>query len=677
MYYLYTLYILDPSLSDLDYLKSKVVPTLSSNEDREKDIAMTTTPSPLHYTLRMRGLPFKCKESDIHTFFDSLPLAAVRLLLDDNNRSTGLAFVDFLTAKDREEALKRNRQKIGSRYIELFTDEGEEKERKKRRPWEDKEGGERVESISESGRIFVRNLPYTTTEDELTELFEPYGQLTEMSLLINKETGGSIGLAYVTYMFPEHALRAYTELDGRIFQGRLLHLLPSRPPNKEVVGGVTTTKLTGASSFKTKRDEKLKSESSNPCNWNALFLGSNAVVDAMANQYELNKSDILDVNTDQSLAVRLALGETQLVTETREFLENHGVKLEVFDDKDITERSKTIILVKNLPFGTTCDELSDLFSQLGSVPRIILPPAGISALIEFTSPSVARKTFKKLAYTEFKHLPLYLEWAPLGVINNQSVIKSKKESVIKEECLGDDNTKNHATIFVKNLNFSTTDEALLEHFCSKKGRGAVSAVVSRKYNPKGRSDNSLSMGFGFVTFPTMDDAQKVLRTKQGTELDGHRLELSLSRTTSGHDRMKRARKQATSEEEKEKMTKILIRNIPFEASSKELKQLFKTFGELKSVRLPKKVTSPSSHRGFGFVEYVTSEDAWNAFESLSSSTHLYGRRLVLEWAESDESLETLRTKVSHYYEGEGPVAKRRKRIVEELLKGDSKEGNDN
>lgn len=48
-----------------------------------------------------------------------------------------------------------------------------------------------------------------------------------------------------------------------------------------------------------------------------------------------------------------------------------------------------------------------------------------------------------------------------------------------------------------------------------------------------------------------------------------------------------------------------------------------------------KMGGTGTHRGFGFVEFNSKHDAEKAFESLSPSTHLYGRRLVLEWAKLD------------------------------------------
>ena len=60
---------------------------------------------------------------------------------------------------------------------------------------------------------------------------------------------------------------------------------------------------------------------------------------------------------------------------------------------------------------------------------------------------------------------------------------------------------------------------------------------------------------------------------------------------------------------------------------------------MKSVRLPAKITG--GHRGFAFVEYLTPIQAAAAFSELSH-THLYGRKLVLEWADEENVLENVK-----------------------------------
>lgn len=64
------------------------------------------------------------------------------------------------------------------------------------------------------------------------------------------------------------------------------------------------------------------------------------------------------------------------------------------------ERSKTVILAKNLPAGTKAEELTEIFSKFGSLGRVILPPSGITAIIEYIEPYEAKQGFTKLAYTK-------------------------------------------------------------------------------------------------------------------------------------------------------------------------------------------------------------------------------------------------------------------------------------
>lgn len=83
---------------------------------------------------------------------------------------------------------------------------------------------------------------------------------------------------------------------------------------------------------------------------------------------------------------------------------------------------------------------------------------------------------------------------------------------------------------------------------------------------------------------------------------------------------------------------------------------FRAFGELRSLRLPKKLTpGEDTHRGFGFVDFTSKADAKRAFEALSASTHLYGRRLVLEWASiEDQSMDVdeLRKRTADKFDGD-------------------------
>jgi multiple RNA-binding domain-containing protein 1 len=85
-------------------------------------------------------------------------------------------------------------------------------------------GGEVVDeaSVAETGRLFVRNLPYTCTEEELAQVFQRLGPLTEVHMPLDKETKRPLGFAHIVYMMPEHAVRALEDIDGTIFQACII-----------------------------------------------------------------------------------------------------------------------------------------------------------------------------------------------------------------------------------------------------------------------------------------------------------------------------------------------------------------------------------------------------------------------------------------------------------------------
>lgn len=99
----------------------------------------------------------------------------------------------------------------------------------------------------------------------------------------------------------------------------------------------------------------------------------------------MNKSDLLDPEADD-LAVRVALGEAQVIAETKKALTNAGVdieSLESFADgkTDGMKRSNHVLLVKNLPYATSDGELAKMFGKFGSLDKVILPPTKSMALV--------------------------------------------------------------------------------------------------------------------------------------------------------------------------------------------------------------------------------------------------------------------------------------------------------
>ncbi|CAK9299844.1 unnamed protein product [Gordionus sp. m RMFG-2023] len=516
-----------------------------------------------------------------------------------------------------------------------------------------------VPSVLDSGRIFLRNLPYICTEDDIEKLFSKYGRLIEVNLPLDKLNQRIKGFGFVTFLLPVQAQEAFLELDGTIFMGRMLHLIPSHEPKENIhnVNNLTDP----SSSYKTcQNTEKVATASKKTQNWNSLFVDSAAIANVMATKYKVDKRELYGNNLEEndiqskkksSSAVKLALGETEVVNEMKTFLIENGVRLETE-----FKRSKTIILVKNLPAETKQEDMRRVFEKFGQISRLVLPPSyGLSCIVEFIEPQDARKAFKSLAYTRFKDVPLYLEWAPIDcLIHNKDIpITSKTEKNMNNnsaptntESISNisNSTTMGSTLFVKNLNFSTTNFELQKMFASF---GDVCAKIAYKRDPSNPIE-TLSMGYGFLTFQTEQLATLALKELQGKEFNGHKMELlrSNSYKNAPLPNIRRLTSSNLTDNATSSNTNILVRNVPFQANISEIRELFSAFGHVDSVRLPRKFSdkapetkknssSTNQSRGFAFVKFANSVEASRALEALQPSSHLYGRRLVLEWARDD------------------------------------------
>ncbi len=77
--------------------------------------------------------------------------------------------------------------------------------------------------------IFVGNLDFHTSEDELRQLFEPYGQVDRVSILTDRDTGRSRGFGFVEMANSEEGDKAIAALNGSQLGGRTLNVNEARP----------------------------------------------------------------------------------------------------------------------------------------------------------------------------------------------------------------------------------------------------------------------------------------------------------------------------------------------------------------------------------------------------------------------------------------------------------------
>lgn len=329
-------------------------------------------------------------------------------------------------------------------------------------------------------------------------------------------------------------------------------------------------------------------------------------------------------------------------------------------------RSTTSILVKNLPYNTTSASLTVLFSPFGPISRLLLPPSGTIAIVEMSDAASAADAWRGLVYKKVGGSVLYLEKAPAGLFTDvppRPSLSSGPAPPAPLELAAVLPSEAGSTLFVKNLAFSTSAATLTQAFAHFPA--FLFARVQTKPDPK-QAGHTLSMGFGFVGFRTVAAAAEAKQAREGFLLDSHQLEIRFAQR--GKDDSKAGARPSPAVARAGKAssttsTKLIVKNVPFEVTRKELRELFRcdpsapspappltparsAYGELKSVRLPRKIDHKT--RGFAFLDFASHRDAESAFAALEH-THLLGRHLVLQWAEQGEQeVEHLRARLGTF-----------------------------
>ena len=695
--------VVDAAVSDLDYLKRRVVSEISSDEEQEKEEEGSSSSSndnddddegsaseEENDDALPPPPPFSTSEPDCDDAIAPSMTAAAAVQQHHSNSGSGL---------DLEAALAACR-----------------------------------------GRLFLRNLPFTATEEDVRSLFEDHRnselwRVESVHVVLDRVSRQSRGIALVQLSPPSPASAAegskaaydaataaasaaLRALDGSIFQGRLLHVMPARPaPESEKEGSGEESGEGGKNgeSFRAAREAARRAGAGGAGEakaWNSLFMRQDTVAAAVAAHYGVSKSDLLSRDAEDSPAVRMALGEAHVIAATKAALASAGVDIAKLEasaaaagggsggskgSKNSTpppiKRSSTALMIKNLPYATSERELRSMLAPFGPLRRLVLPATRAVALCEFRAPPDARSALRGLAYRRLHHVPLYLEWAPSGIFAEEAPTlmdkgqeeeqrgaavpdslaaatttaaatkKQKKADAVAAAASAADAaaaaTASEAspaaaasrTLFVKNLAWATDDAALRKHFEALLRSAKLPATalrstrVARKKKPGATSSSEtsfLSAGFGFVELESEETAAAVLKAcSRGSgggappppRLDGHALVVEPASNSPSPENASAF--VSTKTKKGDVRTKLAVLNVAFQATRSDLVSLFSPFGAVRSCRIPKKAAAlDGSHRGYAFVDFASHGEAKAALSGLAG-THLYGRRLALQWADED------------------------------------------
>jgi RNA recognition motif-containing protein len=77
--------------------------------------------------------------------------------------------------------------------------------------------------------LFVGNMSFQTTETELRSLFEPFGEISRVNVITDRDTGQARGFAFVEMSNDDEAAKAIGSLNGKEVNGRALNVNEARP----------------------------------------------------------------------------------------------------------------------------------------------------------------------------------------------------------------------------------------------------------------------------------------------------------------------------------------------------------------------------------------------------------------------------------------------------------------
>ena len=88
-----------------------------------------------------------------------------------------------------------------------------------------------------SNKLFVGNLSFNVTENDLNDAFAAHGTVTETNLMMDRTTGRPRGFGFVTMSSPAEAEKAIEAMNGKELDGRALTVNIARPREDRPAGG--------------------------------------------------------------------------------------------------------------------------------------------------------------------------------------------------------------------------------------------------------------------------------------------------------------------------------------------------------------------------------------------------------------------------------------------------------
>lgn len=278
------------------------------------------------------------------------------------------------------------------------------------------------EESCEMGKIFVRNLPSRITENDLRYLLKPFGFIYKI-LILNRYQNDKSSQALVEYGIPECASKAAACLDGKIFRGKILHILPFN--KKKYSFDEWKEKGTFFANFRKFKDLSEPQDTTDK-RWSfSLFIPREKLIKSLFEKYKIQNKDI-DYNSKTKIGYdNIIFSEARIQNELGLILNYTGLNFTAFCPSSSDRTSRRIFFLKSEKISNILDVKKSL-KKFGKIVRLLYFSFTNFILVEFQKKKSAESAFNFLKKLITKKKTFIIEWAPLGCTKFNCSIEDSK-----------------------------------------------------------------------------------------------------------------------------------------------------------------------------------------------------------------------------------------------------------
>ncbi|XP_072165470.1 RNA-binding protein 28-like [Diadema setosum] len=431
--------------------------------------------------------------------------------------------------------------------------------------------------------LFVRNLPYSTTKEDLENVFGEIGPLKKCFVVTDKGVKDKCrGFGYVTFALKDDAEKAVNS--SKSLQGRKLKVsFADRKPKRDVhsaakseAGGMTED---DSSATKTRQPVKRKSE---------VIQKKEDHADSQGKEKEMQKK------------------------------KKKKKKGDVEDEK---EKRRCRLIVRNLPFKCSEEVLKSAFESFGQVNEVLLPVKGNSSkklgfgFVQFQSLKNAAKAVKHMNGKEIMGRTVAVDWT----LPREDYLKAMQEAKVHGSNTQDDEQDD-------NQEDEEMKEETDEDMSHSDDEGDGSADDSDMGDEDDEEEEEEEDNAEEEEEEETNDEEEEEESESYEEDDDEENEEGHDDGMSLGKRPHKTKEKQQPEDIQEGKT-LFIRNVPYDCMDEDVTEVFSPFGDIEFCRVVLDQMTEHS-RGTAFVKFKRKEDAEKCLQEGTALT-LRGRLLAV------------------------------------------------